>query len=163
MGILYIYAMGGIGRNGPRRASAMRKTYSVITILVVYLFSCITAQAALVVCVRADGTARFVSADRGCSDGADTPQRCHTETSHKAGRDSIQHSISRDRCCQDYAVEISAGQIAPREPEKSAAASVDAFRTAHLAPDMACGKILPAELGPEQTFQTHLKTVILLI
>jgi hypothetical protein len=163
MGKLYLYIVSGIGCNGSRRASAMRKTYSVITILVIYLFSCIPAQAALVVCVRADGTARFVSVDHGCPNGADAPQECHTGASHKEGRESARHSISRDRCCQDYAVEISAGQIAPREQEKSAAASVDAFRTAHLAPDMACGKILPAELGPEQTFPTHLKTVILLI
>jgi len=141
----------------------MRKTYSVITILVIYLLSCVAAQAALVVCVRADGTARLASADHGCPEDAGAAQECHTAASNKTGGKSVRHSVSNDRCCKDYPVEISAGQVAPSEPDKSAAASVYAVRPAYIAPDAACGKIPPAEFGPEQTFPAHLKTVILLI
>jgi hypothetical protein len=141
----------------------MRKTYRVITILVIYLLSCIQAQAALVVCVKADGTARLASVDHGCPEDAGVAQECHTAASNKTGRKSFRHFVSKGRCCKDYPVGISAGQVAPREPEKPAAASVDAARPAYFAADVTCGQEPPAELGPEQTFPTHLKTVILLI
>ena len=163
MGTLYFYIISGIGRNGPRRVSAMRRTYSLITILVIYLLSCIPAPAALVVCVRADGTARLASARNACHSNKYVARECHGATCGETDGHRARPSVMRGRCCNDYPVVVSAAQVTAREPEKSAAASVDAARPAHLAPDLARGRILAAELGPEQTFPTHIKTVILLI
>lgn len=155
--------MDGIGQDDFRRAIEMTKNNRAITLLVVYLVSCVPAQCALVVCVRPDGTARFASANHACADGENVVQECHTAASRKAHGRSAGDSVSRDRCCEDYPVGMPAEQLDPKDLEKSAPASVDSPPPAHFAVHSTCGRPLPVEFGPEQTFPTHLKTIILLI
>jgi hypothetical protein len=153
--------VGKVKENICRLAQKMMKAGEGIILLVIYTLSCIPAQSAWVVCVRADGTARYTAANHGCAEYTIAEEHEAT-TSHNANGHDGRSSLAQKPCCEDYPAGTSIEQLVPQDSEKAAAAPGPLLVATDLAAEAGSGSsVEPTE--PVQKSLPHLETVILLI
>ena len=128
-----------------------------------YIIVCIPAQCSWVVCVRADGTTHFTSADHCCASCSDcTHKHCEAkcEVEIVANASSL---IPHYHCCDDYPVPV----LPQLAVEKGCETSVQDYSQASLPSavldNTALGNVLIGAFDCLTQAPSHISTFILLI